>query len=152
MSDQTRSRTLAAKQNPAAPATESDLALHWQKQQRLALQQLESLAWPAAQREYERAYGLAEQLLVQSPCKNCAIKAYVRTLVEYALVLHKLGMQSQLGAIRAISLHSLQPLLGSIKATQLLRPLADIQRANEAQVELWLGRLMIAGACHWQKH
>ena len=137
----------------AAPAIKgADIASRWQQQQQRALRQLASLAWPQAQREYALAQGLAEQLLIESTCKGCAIKAYIRTLIEYALVLHKVEQLATLRSMRLLSLHSLQALLGRAKAVQLLQPLADIQRATPAQVELWLGRMLLGSANTSVKH
>ncbi|ACE85160.1 hypothetical protein [Cellvibrio japonicus] len=118
----------------------------WYRQQSLAWQQIISLNWPRALAEYERSYTCAEFMLQQAPCKCCAVKAYVRTVVEYALVLHKTNQQPLLAQLRVMSLHSLQPMLGMAHAVQLLKPLRDIQRAATAQVDHWIGLLLMADA------
>ncbi len=126
---------------------QAELAIRqWQQQHQHAWRQLASLAWPEALVQYACTYQWAETLLQQSPCKPCAIKAYVRTLVEYGLVLCKSGQAQQLPGLRTLSGHSLEALLGQARARQLLKPLADIHRATPAQVDHWIGQLLLSEA------
>lgn len=155
-------RPLLSSPSDSAHAQAEQAIRQWHQQHQQAWHKLTSLAWQDARVHYARAYEWAETLLQQSPCKSCAIKAYVRTLVEYGLVMRKLeqmpatsavlSQQLALSGLRTIACHSLEALLGQARARQLLAPLADIQRATPVQIDQWLGRLLLSDASTAMAH
>lgn len=111
---------------------------HWNEMIHEARSYLLNQTWQQAAKQYWRVYPIAEQLLKESFCKNCAIKGYIRTLVELAYVLRKNQQQEKLSAIMELAkplwLRELNPVL----IEELIAIVTNITYAPIAQIDIWM--------------
>lgn len=97
--------------------------------------------WQPAVIQYWRAYGMAEQLLKESLCKNCAIKGYTRTLVELAYVLRKNQQEEKLSAIAELAKPIWDMQLTLALSQELIAIITNIAYAPIVQIDVWIDGL-----------
>lgn len=97
--------------------------------------------WQPAVTQYWRAYGMAEQLLKESLCKNCAIKGYIRTLVELAYVLRKNQQEEKLSAIAELAKPTWDVQLTVALSQELIAIITNIAYAPIVQIDVWIDGL-----------
>lgn len=111
-----------------------------------ARRELHAAAWPQAANRYREAHFQAEFLLIISDCKNCAIKCYMRTLMEYAYALRKAGQKKLLSDVVAQAWCALNAYTTESLAAQLLKPLHDMESATSQAWEIFINQLFFQDA------
>jgi hypothetical protein len=102
--------------------------------------------WPEAVMQYWSAYPMAEQLLKESLCKNCAIRGYARTLTELAYALRKNQQQEKLSAIIELAKPTLHAELSSRLAQELVAIMTNIASAPIQEIDVWMEGLFAMDA------
>jgi len=110
----------------------------WSENLHEARKSLFNEQWPIAVIRYWSAYGIANRLLKESLCKNCAIKGYIRTLVELAYVLRKNKQQEKLSAIIDLARPAWEIHLSSTLAQELIAIVTNIAYAPVVQIDAWI--------------
>lgn len=126
--------------------------IHWHSTLQAARTQLFSQQWSLALPQYQNAYRMAEQLLRDSLCKNCAMKGYSRTLIELAYVLRKSHQHQQLPIIIAMAKESLETGLSPGLANELSTIVDDIANAPIVQIDAWINNLFAMDSTATSKH
>lgn len=111
--------------------------------------QLHAQQWTAAVNCYQDAYGLAEMLLHIADCKNCAIKNYMRTLLEYGYSLCKNNQRELLVHIIDLARQTLACYVTPALSRQLLQPVLAMEKANHNQQDLWVNQLFAKDAAQY---
>lgn len=102
--------------------------------------------WSTAIDTYQDAHALAEFLVHIHDCKNCAIKNYVRTLIEYGYILCKSGRAGMLSQLIELAHQTLLCYTTPRLAEQLLKPVLSLVEANNWQRDLWINQLFAGDA------
>ncbi|MDZ7923292.1 MAG: hypothetical protein U5M23_04385 [Marinagarivorans sp.] len=97
--------------------------------------------WPQAVMQYWRAYPMAEQLIKESTCKNCAVKGYTRTLTELAYALRKNQQQEKLSAVIELAKPTLHTELSSTLAQELVAIMTNIAYGPIQDIDAWMDGL-----------
>lgn len=104
--------------------------------------------WQQAVVSYHRAHQEAELLVSISDCKNCAVKGYVRTLIEYSYALCKVDDVKRLADLIGHAEHTLSIYVTRELVSTLLQPLRNIGFATHAERDLWMNQLFAEEAQH----
>lgn len=104
--------------------------------------------WPAAVDGYQDTYRMAEFLLHIADCKNCAIKNYVRTLVEYGYSLCKNNQRELFTHLIEFARHTLACYATPKLVRQLLQPIVAMETACHSRQDVWIGQLFKSDAMH----
>lgn len=94
--------------------------------------------WSQAVTHYWRAYPMAEQLVKESTCKNCAIKGYSRTLTELAYALRKNQQPEKLSAIIELAKPTLHTELSPALAQELITIITNIAFGSIPEIDEWM--------------
>ena len=113
----------------------------WSASLCVARKSLFSQQWQEAVTHYWQTYGIAEQLLKESLCKNCATKGYIRTLAELAYVMRKNQQQQKLPAIIELAQPVWRAQLTSTLAQELIAIVTNIAYAPIVQIDAWIDGL-----------
>ena len=95
---------------------------------------------------YQEAHSQAELLIHIADCKNCAIKNYVRTLLEYGYSLCQTNQSGALLRLLDIARQTLDCYATATLSQQLLKPLFSLLHANNQQRDLWINQLFVEDA------
>lgn len=116
-----------------------ELTTHqWSEQLNAARKSLFAQEWQLAVTQYWQTYGVAEQLLKESLCQNCAIKGYIRTLAELAYVMRKNQQQQKLPAIIELAQPVWRAQLTATLAQELVAIVTNIAYAPIVQIDAWI--------------
>ena len=118
----------------------------WSQTLKAARNALFGHEWPQAVMQYWRAYPMAEQLIKESACKNCAVKGYTRTLTELAYALRKNQQQEKLSAIIELVKPTLHTELSSVLAQELIIIMTNIAYAPIQEIDAWMDNLFAMDA------
>lgn len=125
--------------------TQEDMIRDWYKFLNAGRQLMLVGKWQDAIPLYEQSFNFAETLLWSSNCKNCAVKNYVRTSLEYLYVLKKSSKESI-----DYFVNNTHKILGyhiSNEASRsLLQPLRDVLDADEVVADSWMNQLFCQDA------
>lgn len=113
----------------------------WSERLCVARKFLFSQEWQEAVNHYWQAYDIAERLLKEPLCKNCAIKGYIRTLAELAYVMRKNQQQQKLPAIIELAQPVWRAQLTSTLVQELIAIVTNIAYAPIAQIDVWIDAL-----------
>lgn len=113
----------------------------WSKNISQARKSLFACEWQQAVGEYWQVYAMAEQLLKEPLCKNCAIKGYIRTLAELAYVMRKNQQQQKLPAIIELAQPVWRVQLTATLIEELIAIVTNIAYAPIAQIDAWIDGL-----------
>lgn len=108
--------------------------------------QLHAQKWPAAIQGYQDAHSLAEFLVHIADCKNCAIKNYMRTLIEYGYSLCKNNQRELLVHLIDLARQTLACYTTPALSQQLLLPIIAMETASHSQRDLWVNQLFVSDA------
>lgn len=97
--------------------------------------------WRLAISSYERSFQIATHLLILANCKNCAIKGYMRTSLEYAYVLRKTQDVHALGKLSLIVKNTMIEHTDQETGHCLLQPLWDVSNQPEIVIDGWMAQL-----------
>lgn len=111
-------------------------------------QELHAGRWQEAVLSYHAAYAEAELLVFISDCKNCAVKNYLRTLVEYSYALCKIDKAEQLSDLIVQAWYTLNTCLTEALASRLLQPLRSMEYATSTERDVWINQLFAEEAVH----
>ncbi len=111
-----------------------------------ARRELHAQDWRAAVDAYQEAHSQAELLIHIADCKNCAIKNYVRTLLEYGYSLCQTNQSGALLRLLDIARQTLDCYATATLSQQLLKPLFSLLDANNQQRDLWINQLFVEDA------
>lgn len=111
-------------------------------------QELHAGRWKEAVVSYHAAYTEAELLVFISDCKNCAVKNYLRTLVEYSYALCKIDKAEQLSDLIAHACYTLNTCLTEALTLKLLQPLRGMRSSSDDERDLWMNQLFAEEAVH----
>lgn len=81
---------------------------------------------------------MAEQLLKESACRNCAVKGYSRTLTELAYALRKNQQQEKLSAIIELAKPTLHTELSPVLAQELIAIMTNIAYGSIPEIDAWM--------------
>lgn len=107
--------------------------------------------WQEAVLNYRSAYTEAELLVFISGCKNCAVKNYMRTLVEYCYALCKIDSSEQLSDLTAHAWYTLNTCVTEALTLKLLQPLRAMESSSDDERDLWMNQLFAEEAVHLNK-
>lgn len=96
----------------------------------------------------KNAYTEAELLVFISDCKNCAVKNYLRTLVEYSYALCKIDKAEQLSDLIAHAWCNLNTCFTEALTLQLFRLLRAMKFSSNDERDLWMNQLFAEEAVH----
>lgn len=109
--------------------------------------------WFIASDYYQQALMVAETLFVESQCRNCALRCYLRTLFEYAYIackIHGTDSVEILEQAATLTLAGYAPMPG---IDQILEPLNNLKYMNDVERELWVNQFFALDAnCKQQLH
>ena len=108
--------------------------------------QLHAQNWTAAANAYQDAHGIAEFLIHIADCKNCAIKNYMRTLIEYGYSLCKNDQLALLSRLIDLARKTLDCYTTPTLAQQLLKPILALEKASQRQRDMWINQLFASDA------
>lgn len=97
--------------------------------------------WGLAISSYERSFQIATHLLILANCKNCAIKGYMRTSLEYAYVLRKLQDMNSLGRLSLVVRNTMIEHTNPQTGDALLQPFWDVSNQPETIIDGWMAQL-----------
>lgn len=127
--------------------------LQWNQSLRTARALLIAQEWPRAVQQYWKVYPVAEQLLKDALCKNCAIKGYSRTLAELAYALRKNQQQDKLSAMIELTRPTLHTQLSPALAQELIAIMNNIAYAPIQEIDRWIeGLFAMDEAMHQPVH
>lgn len=104
--------------------------------------------WFLAANYYQQAMSIAESLFAASLCKNCALRCYTRTLVEYAYVICKINGPESLELMEQAATLTLSAYVPMSLVEKLLFPITEIKTRSDADRELWLNQLFAEDASY----
>ncbi len=136
---------------PADSKHTENMINRWYRLVEAARRELHSESWKQATAFYRDAYLQAELLLVVSNCKNCAIKCYMRTLIEYGYALRKIGERALLSELVVHGWHALNAQVSESLVIQLLEPLRTLEYASNKECEIFINQLFIEDAVNKQQ-
>lgn len=102
--------------------------------------------WTTAVDAYKDAHGVAEFLVHIGDCKNCAVKNYVRTLIEYGYSLCKNNQAAVFNGLIEIARQTLAHYTTPKLSQQLLQPILALENAGQLQRDLWINQLFAGDA------
>jgi hypothetical protein len=118
-----------------------------------ARSELHAQEWLAAVDAYQEAYSQAELLIHIADCKNCAIKNYVRTLLEYGYSLCKTNQSTSLLHLIGLARQTLDCYATAALTCKLLTPVMSLVQANDYQQDVWINQLFAEDAQQqWAVH
>lgn len=106
-------------------------------------QELHLRQWFIAASYYQQALSVAETLFSASLCKSCALRCYMRTLVEYAYITCKInGPESMdfLGQVATVTLSAYMPMQAIDK---LLVPVMNLKSYSDQEQDVWINQLFV---------
>lgn len=125
----------------------------WNASLDLARTFLVAQEWPNAVRHYWQVYPMAERLLKNELCKDCAIKGYIRTLVELSYALRKNQQQEKLSAMLELTKPTMHTQLSPASAQELIAIMSSIAYAPIQEIDRWVeGLFAIDEAMHQPVH
>lgn len=104
--------------------------------------------WFIASSYYQAALSTAETLLAMSSCKHCALRCYLRTLLEYTYVSCKIQGDDSIDLLEQVGALTLSGYLPMQTVEKLLEPLVEFKRHTDADRDLWINRLFVGDAVH----
>lgn len=107
--------------------------------------------WFIASSYYQQAMQVAESLFAASLCKNCALRCYMRTLVEYAYVICKIQGEDSIELLEQAATLTLSCYVPMDSIDKFLEPLFTLKNQSDAERELWLNRLFAGDAIYKQQ-
>jgi hypothetical protein len=108
--------------------------------------QLHAQDWIMAVEAYKDAHGMAEFLVHIADCKNCAIKNYVRTLIEYGYSLCKNNQAAMFTPLIEVAQQTLNHYATPRLSQLLLQPILALEKAGQSQRDLWVNQLFASDA------
>lgn len=102
--------------------------------------------WITAVEAYKDAHAVAEFLVHIADCKNCAVKNYVRTLIEYGYSLCKNNQAEMFSPLIEVAQQTLAHYATPRLSQQLLRPVLAMEKAEQIQRDLWINQLFASDA------
>jgi hypothetical protein len=115
--------------------------------------ELHAQEWFAAVDAYQEAYSQAELLIHIADCKNCAIKNYIRTLLEYGYSLCKTNQSASLLHLIDLARQTLDCYATAALTYELLTPVMSLVQASDYQQDVWINQLFAEDAQQqWAVH
>ncbi len=102
--------------------------------------------WITAVETYKDAHGVAEFLVHIADCKNCAVKNYVRTLIEYGYCLCRNNQAAMFTPLIEVARQTLAHYTTPRLSQQLLQPVLAMENAGQIQRDLWINQLFASDA------
>lgn len=104
--------------------------------------------WFIASSYYQQAMLVAESLFIASPCRSCALRCYMRTLVEYAYVLCKISGPESLDLLEEVATLTLSSYAPMPCIDKVLEPLTRLKRNSDIERDLWINQLLAEDAIY----
>lgn len=91
---------------------------------------------------------VAESLVIASPCRSCALRCYMRTLIEYAYVLCKISGPESLDLLEEVATLTLSSYAPMPCIDKVLEPLVRLKRNSDIERDLWINQLLAEDAIY----
>lgn len=104
--------------------------------------------WFIADNYYLQAMLIAESLFSSSLCKSCALRCYMRTLIEYAYVNCKMNGPDSLDFLGQVATVTLARYTPMPLIDKLLEPLDYLKLYSDDERDLWINQLFVGDVLH----
>lgn len=109
--------------------------------------------WFIASGYYQQALLVAESLFAASLCRNCALRCYMRTFMEFAYITSRIHGPESLELLEQTGTLILSRYLPMESVDKLLQPINSFKHQTDQERELWINQLFVSDAvCRRQVH
>lgn len=102
---------------------------------------------------YQQALLVAESLFAASLCRNCALRCYMRTFMEFAYITSRIHGLESLELLEQTGTLILSRYLPMESVDKLLKPINSFKQQTDQEREVWINQLFVSDAvCRRQVH